>query len=166
METVERQEAFRKLRALIHAQKVAMLTTVEEDGSLRARPMWTQDAEPDGKLWFMTYADSAKTHELEHDGHVNVAYVDPDSDTYVSVSGLATLVRDPDRARRLWRPLYRAWFPNGPEDPNLTFLRVEVQRAEYWDQGSRRMVQLFGYLKALFTGHRHLPGGHAELDFH
>ena len=45
------QEAIEKLRELIEDIDIAMLTTVEADGTLRSRPMGTQKAEFDGDLW-------------------------------------------------------------------------------------------------------------------
>ena len=36
----------------IEGVRTAMMTTVELDGSLRSRPMWTQGDEFDGSLWF------------------------------------------------------------------------------------------------------------------
>lgn len=48
----ERNEHIKKLGELITDIKFAMLTTVEQDGSLRSRPMATQQVEFDGDLWF------------------------------------------------------------------------------------------------------------------
>ena len=50
----------KKLGELIKDIRIAMLTTVDEDGSLRSRPMATQDAEFDGVLWFMVGADQPR----------------------------------------------------------------------------------------------------------
>ena len=55
----------KKLAELIKGIKVAMLTTVCADGSLRSRPMVTQDKEFDGTLWFFTPAESPKVHEYQ-----------------------------------------------------------------------------------------------------
>jgi general stress protein 26 len=49
----------------------------------------------------------------------------------------------------LWSPLHRAWFPKGLDDPNIALLQVEVDRAEYWDSPSSKVVQLIGLAKAL-----------------
>ena len=39
----DRKDLITHLGELIHGIKVAMMTTVEEDGTLRSRPMWTHD---------------------------------------------------------------------------------------------------------------------------
>lgn len=151
----DKDDSIEKLGELIKGIRVAMLTTVDEEGCLRSRPMANQDHEFDGTLWFFTDADSAKVHELERDQHVNLSYAKPDDSQYVSVSGKATLVRDRAKMQELWSPLHKAWFPKGLEDPQIALLRVDVEKAEYWDSPSSAVVRLFGFAKALATGKRY-----------
>jgi general stress protein 26 len=87
-------QSIEKLGEMIGDIKVAMLTTSEPDGTLRSRPMMTQQAEFDGDLWLYTSASAPKAIELQNDHRVNVSYADPGSQRYVSVSGTASLVRD------------------------------------------------------------------------
>lgn len=145
-------ESLEKLAKLIGDVKVAMLTTVDDDGSLRSRPMMTQKAEFDGRLWFFTKSDSSKSSEIQREHRVNVSYSDPSSQVYVSVSGTARLLNDPDKIRELWTPAHRAWFPDGLEDPDLSLLRVDADKAEYWDAPSSMIVQAIGFTKAMLTG--------------
>ena len=145
-------EDVRKLAELIKGIGVAMLTTVEDDGSLHSRPMVTQETGFDGSLWFFTWRDTAKVHEIQRDQHVGLSYASPSDDRYVSVSGRARLVDDPATAKELWNPTLKAWFPKGLDDPNLGLLCVDVQKAEYWDAASGKLVQLYGFAKAILTG--------------
>ncbi len=159
--------AVRKLASLVKGIRIAMLTTVEEDGTVRSRPMATQQAEFDGTLWFFTQASSHKVTEVEAHHQVNVAYANPDDNCFVSVSGRAALVRDRAKIRELWSPLLKAWFPDGVDDPELALLRVEVEQAEYWDAPSSKMVQLAGLVKALVTGRSANDiGENRQLDLH
>ncbi len=119
-------EDLSKIGKLIDGIKVAMLTTAAADGSLRSRPMATQEVEFDGVLWFFTDVSSPKVDEVREDQHVNVSYSDPSGNRYVSMSGRARVVRDPAKVRELWSPVHKAWFPKGPEDPSIGLLRVEV----------------------------------------
>ncbi len=154
-----------KLGKLIEDVKIAMLTTVDQDGTLRSRPMATQKTEFDGTLWFFTRASSPKVEEVEQAHNVNLSYAAPDSNTYVSVTGTAGLVRDPAKAKELWNPILKAWFPKGLEDPDLALLHVQVEKAEFWDSPSSTMVQLAGFVKALATGkaYRASPGEHEQI---
>ncbi len=137
-------ETHRKLGALIGGIGVAMLTTAAPEGGLRSRPMATQGrALENGELWFFTRDDSGKVHEIEADQEVNLAYAEPKEQRYVSLSGRATVLRDPARARELWSPEVKTWFPGGPEDPHLALLRVRVHGAEAWDAAGGKMTGLF-----------------------
>lgn len=161
----DRQDNIKKLHDLIKDIRFAMLTTVEEDGTLRSRPMATQEFEFDGDLWFFTSADAPKVKEAQHDRHVNVSYSDPHNQKYVSVSGKAELVSDRAKIEELWNPLFKAWFPDGLDDPNLALLKVNVDKAEYWDSPSSKVVRLLGFAKALATGKPiGNPGDNAKID--
>lgn len=128
--------------------RVAMLTTVEEDGSLRSRPMYTQQAEFGGELWFFTADDSGKVEEIASEHQVNLSYADPKDSRYVSVSGVAELVKDRAKIDELWSPMLKAWFKGGQDDPNIVLLRVQVTEAEYWDDTSSKMTRLVGMVKS------------------
>jgi general stress protein 26 len=160
------QSDIQKLRDLIKDVRVAMLTTVDEDGSLRSRPMATQEMELDGELWFFAGAGSPKVREVQREQHVNVSYANPDDQKYVSVSGTAQVVHDRAKAEELWNPILKAWFPKGLHDPDLALLRIRVEKAEYWDTPSSKMVQLVGFVKALATGNRYEPDpdDHGNLE--
>lgn len=156
------QKEIDRLGELIHDIDFAMLTTMDADGSLHSRPMSTQKAKFDGDLWFFTDINSAKVYEVDRQQHVNVSYADPSKQKYVSVSGVAQIVRDQAKAKELWNPIYKAWFPDGLEDPNLALMRVEVHKAEYWDSPSSKVVQLVGFVKAIATGERLKNAGEHE----
>lgn len=162
--TAGRSEQVEKLGELIKGIEIAMLTTALPDGSLRSRPMATQRAEFDGTLWFFCDDHSAKVHEVERDRHVNVGYADPSHNRYVSVSGTANVSRDRAKVKELWTPALKAWFPDGPDDPRIALLRVDVESAEYWDAPSNTMVKVAGFVKAIATGRRYEPGENEKLN--
>ncbi len=163
-DTTERSEAMQKLGAMIKDIRIVMLTTAMPDGTLRARPMATQEAPFDGDLWFFTGADSSKVHEIEDDQHVSLAYVSTHDNLYLSISGRATVLRDRAKAEQLWTPAMKAWFPGGLDDPDLTLLKVSVEQAEYWDTPSSTMVHIAGFIKAVATGQRYQPGENEKID--
>ncbi|MFL5629037.1 MAG: pyridoxamine 5'-phosphate oxidase family protein [Ktedonobacteraceae bacterium] len=144
--------------------RVAMMTTVGSDGTLRSRPMATLDREFDGDLWFFTYASAPKVGDVEQHQQVNISYVDPDDSRYVSISGRAQIVRDREKMEQLWKPFLKAWFPGGLEEPDLALLKVGVESAEYWDASSSKMVRLANVAKALVTGQRDQQGENQKLD--
>jgi len=158
-------EDVKKLSKLIKGIRVAMMTTRDDDGTLRARPMQTQEQEFDGTLWFFTPASSHKVDEINHNEHqVNLSYADPSDNRYVSVSGVATLVRDRAKIDQLWTPVLKAWFPKGKDDPEVALLNVDVTKAEYWDSPSSTIVKLVGFTKAVLTGQQYRPGENEKLN--
>lgn len=141
-----------KLYALIEDVKICMMTSVEPDGSLHSRPMYNQQADEAGDLWFFTQISSGKTSEIAKDQQVNLAYSNPSKQTYVSVAGKAEIVRDKSRIQEKWTEGMRAWFPKGTDDPQIALIRVHPEHGEYWDSPSSTVVHLYGYVKASLTG--------------
>jgi general stress protein 26 len=153
----------RKLRELIEGISVAMMTTVDQDGQLRSRPLMTLEVDSDEELWFFTAIDSPKIDEIGRDNRVNLSYSDPDGQDYVSISGQAEIVRDRSKIRQLWRPAHKAWFPDGVDDPQLALIRVDASKAEYWDAPGSAAITLVGMAKAIATGQPYRAGEHEKL---
>jgi len=163
MKTEEMAHELTKVQEIIDSIEVGMLTTIQDDGEHRSRPMQTQKLDADGCLWFLTSRSSHKTEELQKYPNVNVAYADTGAQSYVSVVGTATLVDDPAVKEDLWSPVAKAWFPKGLEDPDLTVLKVKIREAEYWDSSSSKMVQAYHIAKALLTGEQNEEGEHGTV---
>lgn len=130
------------LRDLIEGIEFAMLTTIDRDGCLHTQPMVALPTQSNRELWFFISAGSAKVEEVRSNQAVNVTYTSSMQHRYLAVSGRAELVFDRDRARRLWRPAYRTWFPLGVDDPDLALLRIKIDKVECWDAPNARVVQL------------------------
>ena len=158
-----RQKSIEKLNELIKEIDFAMLTTID-GGVMRSRPMQTQDFEFDGNLWFFTSSETHKAEEIERDNRVNVSYASPSDNSYVSVSGRASIVKDREKIDEYWSDLYKAWFPEGKDTPDLVLLRVEAEQAEYWDAPSSTIAQTIGFLKALATGERVDVGENEKIN--
>jgi general stress protein 26 len=134
--------AIAPIASAIEGIQVAMLTTVGEDGELHSRPMQVTRAGFDDYLWFFTAAGSGKAEELAGDPHVNVCFVDPVRQRFVSITGHAHVEQDVGRAAALWSVDFRAWFPEGLDDPQLALIKVTPLSAQYWDGGRTRFVRL------------------------
>lgn len=157
-----RQESIEKFKKLTESIDFCMLTTIN-GGQLRSRPMSTQEMDENGELWFFTSDQTHKVDEIEADSRVNVAYSQPDDNTYVSVSGRGSVSKDRQKMEELWNPVLKAWFPKGLDDPNLALLKVSVEEAEYWDSPNSTIVQLAGFVKALVTGQEAKGSEHGKV---
>ena len=129
-----RDANIRLLNERLKTFDVAMLTTINtRDGSLHSRPMMTSNADFDGTLWFFSKFSSAKVDEIRSGSQVNLSYTAPAAGRYISVSGAAYVVPDRMKMEELWDESFRAWFPQGIDEPDLVLLRVDVMGADVWD---------------------------------
>jgi general stress protein 26 len=157
-------QALKKLEELIREIDIGMVTTVTVEGALRSRPMVTRRFDEDGTLWFFTSDDSEKAHDLEEERAVNVSYAEPKDHRYVSVTGNATVIHDREKAKQLWSPKLKPYFPRELEDPHLSLLCVRIESAEYWDANVSRMLQLFGRTKAGNSDKSSEAGENVRID--
>lgn len=129
----DRHHDIEKLKDVIDGLDTVMFTTVSAQGRLVSRPLRMQEMDEDGALWFVTDCKSHKIDEIRARPQVNLAFAAPSDNTYVSVSGKATILFDKARLQELWSPEMTVFYPDGVDDPDLCLLRVELEGAEYWD---------------------------------
>ena len=157
--TTDEQQA--KVHDLIKSTRIAMLTTVAPDGRLISKPMANQDVEFDGDVWFIAERDSVKVRNIQANPQVNVAY--SSSDSWVSLSGTASVVDDQAKLAELWDTFTDAWMEGGPENPNNVLIKVDADSAEYWDSPGSKVTQLVNLVKAKVTGKR-FEGDNEKVD--
>jgi general stress protein 26 len=138
-----------RVRALIERAGVTMLMNVDERGTHVGRPMLPLFVQSDPHIYFLTHQSSRKVTQLAI--HPQVALSIISTNCFIVVAGSAELSRDPELIRRLWNPTYRAWFPDGKGDREATVIRVAVDRIDYWEPPSNRIVRLVQAVKALVT---------------
>jgi general stress protein 26 len=158
-------ESRQKVWDMIKDIRIASMVTLDHTMTMRSRPMNAQKVADDGSLWFFTHSKSAKVDHIEHVPDILLVYADPEHQNYVSLYGRGDIVRDRATVKRLWNEMVRLWFPQGPEDPDLVLIRVNVTSAEYWDSPSATMVIAFGYLIARLTGETPEVGEHERVAF-
>lgn len=132
-----------KLNDVMEPFDTAMLVTRRGE-EMRSRPMAIAEASDDGHVWFLTGSDSGKIDELSANPSVNV--VMQSDRRYLSLSGTARAVTERDRIEALWSPVSRAWFADGPDDPDVLALEIVPDFAEFWDltgvKGMKTVVQI------------------------
>lgn len=149
---------------LIRSIRFVMFTTRDEHGLLRSRPMTVQDAARDDEdLWFFMSRSSDAVVQIGREPRVNVAYSDTSADAYASVSGTATVVEDAALKNKLFSPMVKVWFPDGPADPDLALVRVSILELEYWLVRENKLVQLLKFARAAATGKRPELGEHGTV---
>lgn len=148
----EKKDDRAKLYSLIEKVKIAMLTTVETDGSLHTRPMANQEADESGNFWFFAEKGSAVESNVRNNPQVSLGFSDPHGDRYVAVSGTGSLTDDRATIHDKWNDALKAWFPEGEDDPKIVLLRVDPHQGEFWDTASSTLLHVVGFVKATFGG--------------
>ncbi|MBN8280770.1 MAG: pyridoxamine 5'-phosphate oxidase family protein [Gammaproteobacteria bacterium] len=134
--------SLRQLWAKVRGVEIAMLTTLDTDGTFRSRPMATQAIESDEFLWFFAARDSGKVAALRANPQVGLVYASPADHLYVMASGKASVSDNDAKARELWSKAAQEWFPGGPADSGLVLICVDVDEAEWWDGMESRPLDL------------------------
>src|SRR5712671_2755630 len=114
-----------KLWEIIKGCRYGMLTTIEEDGSLRARPMTTVQKQFGGTLWLFapTHCDAARA--VEANEQVCVAYANASKADFMCLSGTASIVTHTAIKEKLWTPMVQAWFPQGPASHDVALIKID-----------------------------------------
>ncbi len=117
----------------------AMLTTHGPDGTIAARPMSNnREVDYDGDSWFFTDENSRMIADIERDPQVGLSYQGSSGllgmrPLFIAIEGRATLVRDRAQYAEHWTSGLERWWPQGVETPGLVLIKVEGERAHYWD---------------------------------
>jgi general stress protein 26 len=138
---------------LVQDIRVCMLTS-KAGRALRARPMHAMSDPDAGEIVFFTDARAHKDEEIAADPDVCLAFAKPNSNEYVSLSGTAVVSNDRAEIRARFGEMTKAYFPDGPEDPNIRLLKVTPHDGEYWDGSSNPLVVAFEVARARIKGER------------
>lgn len=141
-----------KLYDMIKKVRIAMLTTIEADGSLHTRPMANQEADENGNLWFFAEKGSAVETNVRANPQVALGFSDPGGSDYVAISGTGTLTDDRATIDAKWNDVLTAWFPQGKDDPKIVLLKVDPSKGEFWDTKSGLLYTAASYVKSKLTG--------------
>lgn len=134
-------QAREKIATLVKGVHICMMTTLAEDGSIDARPMALQNKPFDGTMWFLTRSTSEKVDEVRKDKHITLTFAEPSDGKYVTLKGKAYASEDRSKIHELWNDVYKAWFPDGPDGPDIAVMRVEIGSGDYWDSNSSTLVR-------------------------
>lgn len=158
-------EDMRLIGEIIESAEICMLTTHNHAGGLCSRPMYTQEADQNGNVWFFTSTSSHLISEIRRNSQVQVTYC-AGKEKFVSASARAFEVFDRARMNELWTPAMNAWFSQGLETPELVLLRLELQDVEYWDAPSSPVTKVTGFFKSMVSDHPYKPTQHEKINLH
>jgi general stress protein 26 len=150
--------------ALINELSVAMVVTHDSYGrTMRARPMAARPVHQEGAIYFLTDAGAPKAVEIRRDDAICLTMTDNRSKKYLSITGQAEIIDDPDRVRQLWSAYDQAFWPD-KNDPRIRILRVTPESAEFWE-GAGAVVTAVKLVAASASGERMNLGKNEKVQF-
>ncbi|MDF1602533.1 pyridoxamine 5'-phosphate oxidase family protein [Nocardioides sp. YIM 152315] len=150
----------KKLLVVMGDIPITMLTTFGPEGP-RSVPMARQEVDPSAELWFITARDTAHVRAIRADPRVSLSFSARDS--WAAAYGRAAVVDDREKLGELWTTFAEAWLPGGPDDPDATLIRVDLEHGEYWDTPGGRVASLISLAKTRLTGDTY-DADHGAVD--
>ena len=129
---MKNRKEFRSVGDAMANIDICMMQTVGEHG-VNTRPMSNNgEVQYDGDNWFFARRDSTKVGEILADERVHLTFADNEGASFISVWGSGEIVDDVDLKRKLWQKSLELWFENGPEDPEVTLIKVRANKIQTW----------------------------------
>jgi len=137
---------------IVDKLKIGLLTTHRDSIGLISRSMATAKREgPD--FYFLCNKNSKKYQDLKANNEVLLTFQDSSTQTWVSISGKATVSTDDPKIKDLYSKPTSAWFGDlgdgihdgGPNDPRMTMIKVKSHYISYY----KTTVGAIGYAKEI-----------------
>lgn len=146
------ENAIAKMKEIAGSVNTCMFCTKLSSAPFNTRPMSLGKVDEDGKLWFISSAESNKNMEIQQNDKVQLIFSDPTGLRYMSVYGEADIFTDQKSIDETWTAAASAWFPQGKETPDLTVIIVHPSYAHYWDTKDSKMITLLKIAAATIAG--------------
>lgn len=131
---------------LIETSPAAYLSTLSEDGypytrallNMRDREQYPQQAglfeghNDDFMLLFSTNTSSGKIAQIKANPKVSVYYCKPEIFHGAMLAGDIEIVDDQKIKHALWNEGWEKYYPNGPDDPDYSVLRLFPKNVRGW----------------------------------
>ena len=108
----ERAKLIAAAREIMADARYCALITVDANGQAQARTMDPFPAGEDMVVWLGTNPKSRKVSEIRKNPRVVLYYFDQPSQSYVSISGVARIVDDPQEKARHWKDEWKDFYPD------------------------------------------------------
>jgi general stress protein 26 len=155
-------ESISKVTDIINDSHIGMFTTINEAGALVSRPLAVQEVKDDGDMWFFTSANTSQVAHIRANPAVNVSF--GKRTEWVSVAGTAEVVTDRQLIHDMWNQVVEAWFPDGPDTPEVVLLHVDSDSAEYWASPGGTAATVLQWIKSKVTKSRMSVGESGTVE--
>jgi general stress protein 26 len=138
------------LQALVSDFDIAMLVTHTLDG-MHARPMAIACLNDGVDAYLVTHINSIKVDEISANPLALLTF--QSAKQFASVRGDIAVMQDRHLLDKMWKDVWKVWFPLGKSDPNIALLKFTAHTGEYWDNaGLQGLKYIYKAAKAYITG--------------
>lgn len=116
---------------VIAAARYATLSTVDDlSGYPQSRVVDPFAPEPDFTIWIGTNAATRKLQQIRLNPRVALLYFDAPRQHYVSITGVASIVRDAAEKSRRFKPEWKTFYKDGSAGDDYVLIKVVPSRLE------------------------------------
>ncbi|MEO8820478.1 MAG: pyridoxamine 5'-phosphate oxidase family protein [Ginsengibacter sp.] len=141
-EDLRGSDAAKKIKELADGNTCFFCTSITTGQQVTTRPMAVQKVDEEGNLWFLSANDSHKNREIARDPKVQLLFQGSPHSDFLTIYGYATISKDKAMIKELWKPLAKAWFTGGQDDPRITVIKVSGEDGYYWDNKHGNAIAL------------------------
>jgi PPOX class probable F420-dependent enzyme len=111
-------------RAFLAQPLIAMIASLDDDGAPRQAAVWYR-LDDDGRILLNSRAGRRWCENLERDGRVSIAVLDPDDGyRWIGLTGMVDeVVTDVERSRKDIVALAHRYHPEGPTESSIALFR-------------------------------------------
>jgi general stress protein 26 len=158
VENLSNTDAVEKLKELAEKAQTFMFTTSIQTDYPTTRPMTVQEVDEEGRIWFISSAESHNVDEIKESNRVQLYFSNTGKYEFLYVLGEASLHTDKALIEKYWTDIAKAWF-DGKDDPRVRIVSVKPVDAYYWDTKDSKLVSLIKIGFAALTGKSPDDGG-------
>ena len=150
-----------KVWAIMKKIVFCMLITGREN-DISSRPMSTVVSKKNNDIVMLSEKQSGKDSQINYNSYVLLNFSDG-SNEFVSLKGVAEISENRGLIKELWNPGAQAYFPKGPDNPNVVAITVSPREAEYWITNSG-LISSVKMAFAIATGQQPDLGGNKKVS--
>jgi len=131
-----------RLSELLGSASIAVLTAPGGYTNGVSCPLLIQRVDESATVWLLSSQRAVHALALGHEHPLALVIIPTQPGRHLVLHGRGFQPADgSDTAAAHWHDGFRAWFPKGPEDPDLLLLKIPIVGADCWDGVIHRRIE-------------------------
>jgi general stress protein 26 len=157
------EENHSKIWNYLNELRTGMLST-HSDGLISSRPMYLVQNDYEGTLYLFAEKNAQKVEDIRKSPTVNMCFSEASQGLYISLSGIASIVKSGSLFDHFWSDNVALWFSDH-ENPSeaAILITIDVTHADVWESKENKFTKAFEFIKAKFTDTKPEIGTHETI---